>query len=162
MLELKHVSYSYKVTKKRSSPDVNISSQIGHLRISVSLGNRPPLPLGWSGSIPEGAVLFDGRTSRPKVYYHQHHVSLVWLQSDWLIATSKYRLVQQTSWEEILLEVGMDETQNPNAMSAAIRRAAAAGSHCACARSSTLSSWMSRLKPWWTDGWHRYHLKETL
>ena len=93
---------------------------MGHftaLSVSLEQGNRPSLPPpGWSGQSQEGQVLFDGEDIQTKgsSYHRKHHVSLVFQNYnliDYLTPLENVRLVNKQAGKDILLELGLDETQ---------------------------------------------------
>ena len=87
----------------------------------------------------KGQVFFDGEDIQTKgsSYHRKHHVSLVFQNYnliDYLTPLENVRLVNKQAGKDILLELGLDETQSNAMVLQTIRRAATAGGHCACAR----------------------------
>ena len=172
MLELKHVAYSYKATKKRSSQTWTISSKMGPftaLSVSLEQGKSTLLSLLAGLDNPKkGRFSLMGRIFRPKglATIAKHHVSLVFQNYnliDYLTPLENVRLVNKQAGKDILLELGLDETQIKTQCPSTIRRAATAGGYCACARFRStchLGRWADR-KPWWTDSrWYHCHFEE--
>ncbi len=117
MLELKHVSYSYQSYRKvRRELSVQ---KWGFTALSVSLEQEnqlPSLPLRLKDleQSQEGARFsLMGRDIKGiQLLHRKHHVSLVFQGVDYLTPLENVRFGQQASWEkEILLELGLDETQ---------------------------------------------------
>ena len=120
MLELKHVSYSYQSYQEEIFSDVNYQFKNGtfYSIIGQSGAGKSTLLSLLAGldNPKKGQVLFDGEDIQTKgsSYHRKHHVSLVFQNYnliDYLTPLENVRLVNKQAGKEILLELGLDETQ---------------------------------------------------
>jgi len=120
MLELKHVSYSYQSYQEEIFSDVNYQFENGtfYSIIGQSGAGKSTLLSLLAGldNPKKGQVLFDGEDIQTKgsSYHRKHHVSLVFQNYnliDYLTPLENVRLVNKQAGKEILLELGLDETQ---------------------------------------------------
>ena len=120
MLELKHVSYSYQSYQEEIFSDVNYQFANGtfYSIIGQSGAGKSTLLSLLAGldNPKKGQVLFDGEDiqSKGSSYHRKHHVSLVFQNYnliDYLTPLENVRLVNKQAGKEILLELGLDETQ---------------------------------------------------
>ena len=120
MLELKHVSYSYQSYQEEIFSDVNYQFANGtfYSIIGQSGAGKSTLLSLLAGldNPKKGQVLFDGEDIQTKgsSYHRKHHVSLVFQNYnliDYMTPLENVRLVNKQAGKEILLELGLDETQ---------------------------------------------------
>ena len=120
MLELKHVSYSYQSYQEEIFSDVNYQFKNGtfYSIIGQSGAGKSTLLSLLAGldNPKKGQVLFDGEDIQTKgsSYHRKHHVSLVFQNYnliDYLTPLENVRLVNKQAGKDILLELGLDETQ---------------------------------------------------
>ena len=120
MLELKHVAYSYQSYQEEIFSDVNYQFENGtfYSIIGQSGAGKSTLLSLLAGldNPKKGQVLFDGEDIQTKgsSYHRKHHVSLVFQNYnliDYLTSLENVRLVNKQAGKEILLELGLDETQ---------------------------------------------------
>ena len=120
MLELKHVSYSYQSYQEEIFSDVNYQFANGtfYSIIGQSGAGKSTLLSLLAGldNPKKGQVLFDGEDIQTKgsSYHRKHHVSLVFQNYnliDYLTPLENVRLVNKQAGKDILLELGLDETQ---------------------------------------------------
>ena len=120
MLELKHVSYSYQSYQEEIFSDVNYQFKNGifYSIIGQSGAGKSTLLSLLAGldNPKKGQVLFDGEDIQTKgsSYHRKHNVSLVFQNYnliDYLTPLENVRLVNKQAGKDILLELGLDETQ---------------------------------------------------
>ena len=120
MLELKNVAYSYQSYSEEIFSDVNYQFENGtfYSIIGQSGAGKSTLLSLLAGldNPKKGQVLFDGEDIQTKgpSYHRKHHVSLVFQNYnliDYLTPLENVRLVNKQAGKEILLELGLDETQ---------------------------------------------------
>ena len=120
MLELKHVSYSYQSYQEEIFSDVNYQFENGtfYSIIGQSGAGKSTLLSLLAGldNPKKGQVLFDGEDIQTKgsSYHRKLHVSLVFQNYnliDYLTPLENVRLVNNQAGKEILLELGLYETQ---------------------------------------------------
>ena len=120
MLELKNVAYSYQSYSEDILSNVNYQFENGTFYSIIGqsgTGKSTLLSLLAGLDNPKkGQVLFDGEYIQTKgsSYHRKHHVSLVFQNYnliDYLTPLENVRLVNKQAGKEILLELGLDETQ---------------------------------------------------
>ena len=120
MLELKNVAYSYQSYSEDILSNVNYQFENGTFySIIGQLGTGKSTLLSLLAGLDnpkKGQVLFDGEDIQTKgsSYHRKHHVSLVFQNYnliDYLTPLENVRLVNKQAGKEILLELGLDETQ---------------------------------------------------
>ena len=120
MLELKNVAYSYQSYSEDILSNVNYQFENGTFYSIIGqsgTGKSTLLSLLAGLDNPKkGQVLFGGEDIQTKgsSYHRKHHVSLVFQNYnliDYLTPLENGRLVNKQAGKEILLELGLDETQ---------------------------------------------------
>ena len=120
MLELKNVAYSYQSYSEDILSNVNYQFENGTFYSIIGqsgTGKSTLLSLLAGLDNPKkGQVLFDGEDIQTKrsSYHRKHHVSLVFQNYnliDYLTPLENARLVNKHAGKDILLELGLDETQ---------------------------------------------------
>ena len=120
LLELQDVTYRYKNTAEAVLYQIKYNFEPGKFYsiIGESGAGKSTLLSLLAGldSPVEGTILFQGEDIRNKGYsYHRmHHISLVFQNSnllDYLSPLENIRLVNKKTSKDILLELGLDESQ---------------------------------------------------
>jgi len=114
MLELKHVSYSYQSYQEEIFSDVNYQFKNGtfYSIIGQSGAGKSTLLSLLAGldNPKKGQVLFDGEDIQTKGSSY-HRVFQNYNLIDYLTPLENVRLVNKQAGKDILLELGLDETQ---------------------------------------------------
>lgn len=126
ILNMKNVSYNYKNSKEKILRDVNANFELGKFYAIVGksgVGKSTFLSLLAGLDVPvKGEIQFEGVDISKKGYSHHRRkqVSLVFQNYnliDYLTPMENVRLVNKKANKEILLELGLDESQiNRNVM----------------------------------------------
>ena len=126
ILNMKNVSYNYKNSKEKILRDVNANFELGKFYAIVGksgVGKSTFLSLLAGLDVPvKGEIQFEGVDISKKGYSHHRRkqVSLVFQNYnliDYLTPMENVRLVNKKANKEILLELGLDESQiNRNIM----------------------------------------------
>ena len=126
ILNMKDVSYNYKNSKETILRDVNVNFELGKFYAIVGksgVGKSTFLSLLAGLDVPvKGEIQFEGVDISKKGYSHHRRkqISLVFQNYnliDYLTPMENVRLVNKKANKEILLELGLDESQiNRNVM----------------------------------------------